>query len=123
MRVRAFALAGLMMLVTWSPGVLARWTQTLPPVSKDDVAMMKAAAREGMDDKPVGATNTWSNPETKNSGEVTLLRRFEEDGRECRILRHVVNVANYSPWERRTKICRDAAGQWEVRPLSAPEDE
>ena len=123
MRVQACVLAGLLALTVWSHGALARWTQTLPPVSKDDVAMMKAAAREGMDGKPEGSTNSWSNPDTKNSGEVTLLRRFEEDGRECRILHHVVNVVRYSPWERRTKICRDAAGNWEMRPLSGPEAE
>lgn len=101
----------------------ARWVNVLPPVTKADVEMMREAARAGMDGQPEGTVNTWSNPQSRNSGEVTLVRRFQEDGRECRILRHVVNVVQYSPWERSTKICRNEAGEWELRPLEGQPEE
>lgn len=92
----------------------ARWVNVLPPVTKEDVEMMKAAARDRMDDQPEGTVNAWQNPASGNSGEVRLIRRLEENGRECRIVHHIVNVVQYSPWERRSKICRNDAGSWEI---------
>ena len=116
---RYFMLAAL--LLAFVSIAEARWVNVLPPVTADDVALMKEAARDRMDGQPEGTVNTWENPQSKNSGKVTLLKRTEEDGRECRLLRHEVFVVHYSPWERVTKICRDEAGQWEVRKL--PEGE
>lgn len=117
---KRFALVFTLLAVMVAGTAQARWVNVLPPVTKADVEMMKAAAREGMDGQPEGTVNTWANPESRNSGEVTLVRRFEEDGNECRILRHVVNVVRYSPWEQSTKICRNSSGEWEMRPLNEP---
>jgi surface antigen len=36
--------------------------------------------------KPVGTTAKWDNPESQNSGRITLLKKFTRNGQQCETL-------------------------------------
>lgn len=59
-----------------------------------DIAMAAAAAAKLYEnlDTPVGATESWNNPQTGASGTVTLIARMNPNGLECRRLHHVIKV-------------------------------
>jgi len=59
-----------------------------------DIAMAAAAAAKLYEnlDTPVGATESWANPQTGASGTVTLIARMEPNGMTCRRLHHVIRV-------------------------------
>lgn len=59
-----------------------------------DIAMAAAAAAKLYEnlDTPVGATESWANPQTGASGTVTLIARMDPNGLVCRRLHHVIKV-------------------------------
>jgi surface antigen len=60
----------------------------------EDIAMAKAAAAKLYENPatPVGATESWSNAKSGNSGTVTLVSSSEPNGVPCRRLQHVIKV-------------------------------
>jgi hypothetical protein len=63
-----------------------------PGVSSDDVARMHAAAAQlyESESRPIGAVERWHNPDTKDAGEVQLIRSFSERGIPCRAVRYTI---------------------------------
>jgi surface antigen len=96
----------------------ARWTDALPQITKDDLALIEATARVKMTDKPIGTTLTWSNSKTGYSGTVTLLENFEHKRRKCRTNRHVITQQAMSPKTYVISICQNSDGTWQVLPQS-----
>lgn len=93
----------------------ARWSDVLPELTSEDVELIKQKARVEMGDKPKGTVLEWNNPKSGNSGSVTLLRRFSIDGRECRALRHVLNVELEESFDYKVTICLQPDGTWQWR--------
>jgi surface antigen len=90
-----------------------KWLGFLPPLTDEDMALAQNAAREGMAGQPEGTKLEWSNPESGNSGTVTLLQRYEVDQRECRKLEHGLKIKGES--DRRiyiVTICLQPDGSW-----------
>lgn len=82
-------------------------------LSDSDIQMMMDHARNKMDGKPEGAVLTWTNPETRNTGKVTLLRAFQIRGNSCREILHFVDIANdMDNFTYRTTICKTSSGDW-----------
>ena|SRR5690242_5249830 len=68
-----------------------------PMLSKSDVATIRTLVNEKLATQPIGTTMAWSNPETENSGTVTLLDRFTSEGRNCRRIRYQMNPGPKQP--------------------------
>ena len=65
----------------------------------------------------VGASESWSNPKTGDSGTVTLISTFERQGQACRRLAHVLKVRGIQG-ERLFVIsrCLQSDGSWKIVP-------
>ena len=96
-----------------------RTFHTMVKLSESDLAIIRKIVREDFSTKPIGTTMPWSNPESQNSGTVTLLDRFPSKGRDCRRVRYVVKPGPTQP----TKViganyvltsCRQADGSWKL---------
>lgn len=105
-----FIIAGALVLQP-SP-VTARWIDVLPELTTEDVEIIKHKARVEMGDKPEGTMLEWDNPKSGNTGSVTLLKRFSAEGRECRALRHVLNVVRAESFHYKLTICLQPDGTW-----------
>lgn len=98
----------------------ARWAYLHVRVTDEDMTIIKRTAREEMTGKPVGTVLSWSNPRSKLSGTVTLLERFEENGRECRRLKHHVSSSKGgTPWDGIVTICLQPDGKWKLKQQGA----
>jgi hypothetical protein len=100
----------------FQPGsTAARWVDVLPELTTEDSEIIKTKARVEMNGKPEGTVLEWDNPKSGNSGTVTLLKRFTIDGRECRSLRHVLNIVRAEPFRYKLTICLQPDGSWKWR--------
>lgn len=82
-----------------------------------DWALLDAAARKlYLEDRvEVGAAETWENPETGNSGTVTLIGEHEHEGMPCRRLQHDIALARVrDPYQFMVDRCRTADGEWKI---------
>ena len=82
-----------------------------------DIAMLQAAASAlFQDDKaPIGRTESWSNPKTGNSGEVSLLQRFDHAGMPCKRLQHSIKQKGRADLViYQFARCRTGDGSWKM---------
>lgn len=84
----------------------------LTDFNESDWAMLRATAREVLDDRPDHEQVNWTNPETGNRGSIIALATFSHDGRKCRrvAMRNLTfrgrdDKAAYS-------LCRQDDGEW-----------
>ena len=112
-------------LVVLTVGLL--WTQTAEAqvnpfgdsldLKDSDVALLQAAASTLFQDDHarIGQTETWSNPETGNSGTVSLLQLFEHAGMPCRRLRHHIKQRGHADQiTYQFARCRTSDGSWKL---------
>jgi hypothetical protein len=52
-------------------------------LTQSDLAMIKGALAEQIHNRKPGTSASWRNPESGNSGMVTLLKAFARQGRRC----------------------------------------
>jgi surface antigen len=86
-------------------------------LKESDVAMLQAAASALFEDDKaqVGQTKTWSNPETGNSGAVSLLQLFEHASMPCKRLQHTIRQKGHADQSTyRFARCRAADGTWKL---------
>jgi len=62
-----------------------------------------------------GLSQRWSNPDSKSSGESTLLQLSHFKGQPCHVIRHRIVVAGGHPKDYRLTWCRTAAGEWKIK--------
>jgi hypothetical protein len=87
------AVAASLLVFSPMPGFAqyGRTFHTMVKPSPSDVAIMRKIVREDFTGKPKGTTESWKNPESQNSGTITLLDRFESKGRDCRRARYIIH--------------------------------
>lgn len=89
--------------------------QGLPHLTERDRALARETSQERLADAPEGTTLSWYNPESGNSGTVTLVRRFERQGRECHENRHDISFTDGAARRQQQwtiTICRQENGRW-----------
>jgi surface antigen len=65
----------------------------------------------------VGATASWRNAQTGDSGTVTLISTFARDAAPCRRLAHEIKVRGIQDVRQfLISRCRDADGSWKIVP-------
>ncbi|HEY6336380.1 MAG TPA: RT0821/Lpp0805 family surface protein [Alphaproteobacteria bacterium] len=110
----ALAIGGTVMV----PTARAQYSHTFPRnfrLTQGDLDMMKQAARGGMEGKPDGTVIPWSNAKSGNSGTVTLLKRAEVKGQECRDILHTIKAKNVAePARYEVTLCRQPDGTWKI---------
>jgi surface antigen len=86
-------------------------------LEESDVAMLQAAANAlFQDDKArVGQSETWNNPETGNSGAVSILQLFEHEGLPCKRLQHAIKQKGHADQNiYQFARCRTNDGSWKL---------
>jgi surface antigen len=86
-------------------------------ITNEDLRLIEAASTKlyKTDSPQVGATERWNNPNTGNSGTVTLTQVFEKDGMPCRKLRHRITVkGEKDPAVYIFNRCRVKSGEWKL---------
>lgn len=74
-----------------------RTFRTTVKLTSSDLVIIRKIVREDFTGKPNGTTRAWSNPESQNSGAVTLVDRFDSQGRDCRRVRYLVKPGPQQP--------------------------
>ncbi len=87
-------------------------------LTPEDVAMMKetSASLYQDDDLALTTTKRWANAKSGNSGAVTLIKRYEYQGMQCRTIKHSITEKNQDHsstlnFER----CKTPSGEWMLR--------
>ncbi len=97
-----------------------------PKLSTEDTAIIRKLVREDLTGKPNGTTLSWSNPESENSGTVTLIDSFASSGRDCRRVRYIVEPGPKQASFARTANyvltnCRLPDGTWKIDNEARPD--
>jgi len=86
-------------------------------LTKDDLEMIHRAVTQQIHGKPVGTTATWSNPNSKNSGTIRLLKKFTARNMRCETLGYTLMttaVAPASPEHYELNSCLQPDGTWKI---------
>jgi surface antigen len=108
-----------MMVLTVAIGsisaVAARSRTWIPPLTKEDLVLVKEAGRDKMQGMSEGTTNKWSNPKSGNRGIVILRRVFAQDNLNCQENEHLLQIAGEQSARRYTvTICKYPDGTWKI---------
>jgi surface antigen len=87
-----------------------------PGMTQDDIDRMQAAAARLYEGRSIGSVERWFSPDTKNAGEVKLVRSFTAKGMPCREVDYVIrfqtardNLTHYvANW------CKIPDGEWKI---------
>jgi hypothetical protein len=93
-----------------------------PGLTPDDVDRMSAAAARLYEGRSIGTVERWRNPDTKDAGEVKLVRMFEANGMPCRTVDYLIrfettrNIPRHfvSTW------CKIPDDDWKIVELPRP---
>jgi surface antigen len=86
-------------------------------ITNEDLKLIESASVKlyKVDSPKVGAAERWDNPNSGNSGTVTLTQLFEKDGMPCRKLRHRIAVKGQKePVIYIFNRCRVKSGEWKL---------
>lgn len=117
------------LLPLWPVGASAQYGRTFRTTVKltsTDLAIIRKIVREDFTTAPNGTTTPWSNPESRNSGQLTLLARFQSQGRDCRRVKYLVVPGPSQPPSviSATYVltsCRLADGAWKLDNNAKPD--
>lgn len=112
---RIFLAAFLTMLCTNLYAIAGMGLKDVIPsqLKESDIILMMEHSRVKLDNKPVGSKSSWNNPQSKNSGTVTLMRKFNHKHTECRTVEHSVNLYGVSDrFNYKSTICKNRQGKW-----------
>ena len=87
-----------------------------PGLTQDDLDRMHAAAARLYEGKSIGTVERWRSPESKDAGEVKLVRSFEEHGMPCRTLDYTIRYETRrdSPTHYVINWCRIPGDTWKI---------
>src|ERR1700730_15507208 len=82
----------------------------------DNQMIFESVARlNAVEPSKVGLSDSWSNPETKNSGPSTILRVFHSGGMAGHLVRHQIVAGRPPPLDYRLTWCRTSTGEWKIK--------
>jgi surface antigen len=111
--------AGLLVCLIALPAsaVNMRWLQYSPTsyFTDEDWRLAREAAKEALNETPIGTTVSWENKESGASGSSTPVKAVEKDGMPCRYLK-IMNSANETSGESVQYFCQQKDGKWKAAP-------
>ena len=91
--------------------MLAPWFKDSIGMSEEDMAQMKGALKEAVDQKKVGATADWTSTSGR-AGHVEILELFEKNGMECQTVKHSFTAGGGKTFT--LPLCKVADGSWKI---------
>jgi hypothetical protein len=87
-----------------------------PGLTQDDVERMHAAAARLYEGRSIGTVERWRSPESKDAGEVKLVRSFASHGMPCRTIDYTVRfeAKRNGPDHYVIDWCLVAEGSWKI---------
>ena len=83
-------------------------------ISELDLKKSSQTAEEALEKTVKGDTNTWSNPNSQNSGSITpTTDRFTKNGMVCRDFKSTILVSGHSE-KFNGRACRQKDGSWKI---------
>jgi surface antigen len=90
--------------------------ETNVPLTRGDLDRIEATLVHKIHGHPAGTTARWRDPASGNSGKITLLKVFEQNGERC----ERIEYHNYAPEKWRPNdhfaltSCRQPDGRWKL---------
>jgi len=85
-------------------------------LTREDLDMMRQTVTQQIHGKPVGTNASWSNPSSKNSGTVKLLKKFTARNMHCEEIGYTLatTASNVSPEHYVLDSCLQPDGSWKI---------
>jgi len=107
-------------LLVWSLDARAQMGQgfwTSATLTKSDIKLIRKIVRKDLVGKPKGTSLPWKNPDSGNSGKVTLLDSFPSQGRACERVRYYIDPGPNQPSSAQPSTyvitsCKLSNGDW-----------
>ena len=105
--------------VAWPPAhaqFLGPGIRTSIALTKQDLEMIRQAVNSQVHGRPVGTAAKWTNPDSGNSGKVTLARKFTRNGQQCEALEYTLKTTRrpVRPEHYTLSSCLQPDGQWRL---------
>jgi hypothetical protein len=93
-----------------------------PGLTQDNLDRMSAAAGRLNEGRSIGTVERWRNPDTKDAGEIKLVRKFDSHGMPCRTLDYIIRfeTARNSPTHYVVNWCKVEGDNWKIVELAPP---
>jgi len=89
--------------------------ETNVTLTQADIDMIKAALAGQVHGKKLGTQAAWTNPQSGNSGSLSLLKILSRDGRRCEQIEYRLIPPNKIPFDRFVMTsCLQADGSWKL---------
>ena len=85
-------------------------------LTREDLDTMRQTVTQQIHGKPVGTTASWSNPASRNSGAIKLLKKFTAKNMHCEEIGYtlVTTANNVSPEHYVFDSCLQPDGSWKI---------
>ncbi len=85
-------------------------------LTKRDLALMQGIVNTKIYGSTVGATASWSNPDSGNYGTITLVRKYSVNGRSCESIGYTLATRKMpvAPEHYRLNSCLQPDGRWRI---------
>ena len=81
-------------------------------VNEEDIKIFREKIIKLAENGKEGDVTTWKNPKTSNGGKMTLVKKYVENGQECREVNVYVTVKGKDPQTKIIRGCRQPDGSW-----------
>jgi len=111
------AVAILLLAFTGAHAQFGQGFRTSATLTKSDIKLIRKIVRKDLVGKPKGTSLPWKNPDSGNSGKVTLLDSFPSEGRACSRVRYFIDPGPNQPAAAQPTTyvitsCKYADGSW-----------
>ena len=85
-------------------------------LTQEDLDMMRQTVNQQIHGKPVGTTASWTNPNSKNSGTIKLLKKFTARNMRCETIGYTLKTAApaVTPEHYEFNSCLQPDGSWKI---------
>jgi len=85
-------------------------------LTREDLDMMRQTVTQHIHGKPVGTTASWTNPSSRNSGTIKLLKKFTARNMRCEEIGYTLatTASNVSPEHYVLDSCLQPDGSWKI---------
>lgn len=85
-------------------------------LTQQDLDLIRQTVNQEIHGKPVGTTASWSDPSSKNSGTIKLLKKFPARNMHCEEIGYTLmtTARNVSPEHYTLDSCLQPDGSWKI---------
>ncbi|MBL0317807.1 MAG: glycine zipper 2TM domain-containing protein [Alphaproteobacteria bacterium] len=83
-------------------------------LDRADMQYYNNTSQSSLEKAPTGTTQTWRNPDSGNSGTITPVRTYSQNGQYCREYTQTITVGGKRQ-EGHGVACRQPDGSWQIQ--------